>query len=480
MPPSDDNTLAIADAASSVPLTSSTNDDCSDAVIATNSLTEEKAVGVLESDPVESEDNEAIENSEDATIKDSSCPSEKESKEQEEVAKIEVSIATQQNENSEGTEELPTEEGADVTKEEEAVVSEETETPKEDAIEEDEKKTSPEEPDSKENVEPNPDDNDIEWLTPFSLPKVNDGEEEDKASTEEDDAASATSGIDNPLKMLKKGAVAAVGGSMVGLGLVMIPLPTPFGAVVASSGLAVLGTEFKEAGDLNDRLIDGAKGHLYKARDSIVKGIEKMNEDELDEDIPESLTNSTPNSTPNSNDNSAEKEEGEGGTVVKVNAAKTFGSDSNTEVTVDEDGENTENGSATETLPVWLHMNPIERQRQERLAKQKYRRDRQTSYEQAKEAFTKRTGKFLSKNLLPFIKKAEPSEDAAEQVADNEEPTTTPKSDGDIDHVAGAEKGEDSSTDEKEEVVELEKKDEEPCTMTTNDNETTEGYVVVS
>ncbi len=471
MPPSDDNTLAIADAASNVPLTSSTNDDCSDAVIATNSLTEEKVVSVLESDPVESEVREVIETTKDTANEDSACLSKAESQEQEEGASMKGSIATQQNENSEGIKEVPKEEVvADAPKEEEAVASNETETPKED-----EKKASAEEPASKENVEPNPD-GDIEWLTPFSLPKVKDGEEDDKASTEEDDAASSTFGRDNPLKMLKKGAVAAVGGSMVGLGLVMIPLPTPFGAVVASSGLAVLGTEFKEAGDLNDRLIDGAKGHLSKARDSIVKGIESMNGDELDEDIPESLTNSTLNS----NDNSAENEDDEGGTIVKVNAAKTLGSDRNTEATVAEDGENTENGNTTETPPVWLHMNPIERQRQERLAKQKYRRDRQTSYEQAKEAITKRTGKFLSKNLLPFIKKAEPSEDGAEQVANDEKPTTTPKSDGVIDNGTDKVEAENPSTDEKEKVVESENKDEEPCVITANDNETTDGYVVVS
>ena len=46
---------------------------------------------------------------------------------------------------------------------------------------------------------------------------------------------------------LRKTGVAVAGGTMVGVGLIMIPLPTPFGCVVAGSGMAVLGTEFPAA-----------------------------------------------------------------------------------------------------------------------------------------------------------------------------------------------------------------------------------------
>jgi hypothetical protein len=45
----------------------------------------------------------------------------------------------------------------------------------------------------------------------------------------------------------RKAGVAVAGGTMVGVGLIMIPLPTPFGAVVAGSGMAVLGMEFPAA-----------------------------------------------------------------------------------------------------------------------------------------------------------------------------------------------------------------------------------------
>lgn len=442
--------VVSSDTSCSVPLTTSVaNDVCSEAVIPTNSLTEEnEAMSVLESGPIESE-KEVIETSENTTAEDTTITPDKESEEA-----PEESMPTQQNETSEETV-VPKEEETEVPKEEETTADEVTETEK---------------PESK---PPNPEEDDIEWLTPFTLPKVKSGEE---IAAEDDAASVSTAGRDNPLKILKKGAVAAVGGSMVGLGLVMIPLPTPFGAVVASSGLAVLGTEFKEAKDLNDSLIDGAKGHLNKARDSIVKGIEKMNEEDIDDvEIPD-ISN---NSTIQSKDSSVETEEAEGGAVFKMNAAKTLKrGDSNADSSVGDVSENSESGSASDPPPVWLHMNPIERQRQERLAKQKYRRDRQTSYEQAKEAMTKRTGKFLSMTILPFIKKAEPTPEAAnEEVAETvEEPTTTttPTPDGE---TVVEEKGEDLQTEEKETVAEVKTKEGEA--ITTNDNES-EGYVVVS
>ena len=51
----------------------------------------------------------------------------------------------------------------------------------------------------------------------------------------------------------RKTGVAVAGGTMVGVGIIMIPLPTPFGAVIAGSGMAVLGLEFPAAQRVLDR-----------------------------------------------------------------------------------------------------------------------------------------------------------------------------------------------------------------------------------
>mmetsp|Transcript_19086 Transcript_19086/g.44178 ORF Transcript_19086/g.44178 Transcript_19086/m.44178 type:complete len:511 (+) Transcript_19086:207-1739(+) len=281
-------------------------------------------------------------------------------------------------------------------------------------------------------------DKNIEWLTHFSMPRIKDAKGSTDGNDPDDVSADGSNKTSSSLKMLKKGAVAVAGGTMVGVGLVMIPLPTPFGAVVASSGLAVLGTEFEEAKELNDRLIDGAKGHLSTARDKIVVGIENMNS-EHDEDEEDELYNET------------EKNEGASGTVIKVksasvakttNATNEDGVDSGHNNTSDktqaESSDNKNNdGDGTKTIdttdeaaPVWLHMNPIERERQIKLARIKYRRENQTTLQQAKEAFTKRTGRFLSRNLLPYIKKKEerpPAEETVEFMA--QPPTSTAERD---------------------------------------------------
>ena len=480
----------ITDAASnssscSVPLTTSTNDDCIGAAIPTNSSvvsknSEEKIVmSVLENGAMLSEDQKILGTPEDKAIEEPSCVSKEESEEKEQRQDNEDSIATtEQNDNSEDDQNETV-----VSKEEEqeeTKATKDADSKKEETDDKEEQKESSEQPETKGKPPPNPDDDDIEWLSPFSMPRVKEGDERDKDSAKKESASTDANVRDNPLKMLKKGAVAAVGGSMVGLGLVMIPLPTPFGAVVASSGLAVLGTEFDEAKDLNDRLIGGAKGHLNKARDSIVKGIEKMNQDELDADVSSSSKN---NDTLNINGKLVETEVGETGNVIKTNVTETLADKSKSDGDVNEDTENSEDGSSSESPPVWLHMNPIERQRQEKLAKQKYRRDHQSSYEQAKEAFTKRTGKFLSKNLLPLIKKTESSEDAKEeQDAEIANPgTTASKNDGDSDSdsISLVEKEEALETTENGTARELETKNDEGCTIETTDNDS-EGYVVVS
>ncbi|KAG7359567.1 putative transmembrane protein PGPGW [Nitzschia inconspicua] len=205
---------------------------------------------------------------------------------------------------------------------------------------------------------------------------------------------------DGPLAMLRKGAVAAVGGTMVGVGLVMIPLPTPFGAVIASSGLAVLGTEFKEAKQMNERLIEGAKSTVSGARDRLVKSIESMEIDDFDADVDSRQGNATTTTT--SNDEKCDSKTLEGRNTSGIIAVPLV-PPNKAEVAGDEN-------EGEKDTPKWLHMNPIEQQRQERLAKEKYRRENQTAFEQTKEYFTKKTGSFLSRNLLPLLKEKKEEE----------------------------------------------------------------------
>ena len=81
---------------------------------------------------------------------------------------------------------------------------------------------------------------------------------------------------DGTMNMLRKGAVAALGGSMVGLGLVMIPLPVPLGVVVASSGMAMLASEFDSAREMNDKIMATTKRHWEPLRDKVIQNIEEM------------------------------------------------------------------------------------------------------------------------------------------------------------------------------------------------------------
>jgi hypothetical protein len=171
----------------------------------------------------------------------------------------------------------------------------------------------------------------------------------------------------------------------------MIPLPTPFGAVVASSGLAVLGTEFKEAKDMNERLIEGAKSTITLARDKIVQSIESMDVDDFDADDDVATTDAKGNT------NAGQEVDG----VIKVPLPPPDKAGDDDEGDGNKDGDDNNNNHDT---PKWLLMNPIEQKRQERLAKEKYRRENQTAFEQTKEYWTKKTGAFLSRNLLPLLK----------------------------------------------------------------------------
>lgn len=60
-----------------------------------------------------------------------------------------------------------------------------------------------------------------------------------------------------PGRAFRKAGVAVVGGSLVGLGIVLIPLPGP-GTLVVAAGMGVLATEFPAA----RRALDGAKRKL--------------------------------------------------------------------------------------------------------------------------------------------------------------------------------------------------------------------------
>ena len=78
----------------------------------------------------------------------------------------------------------------------------------------------------------------------------------DKDEEENTSSSSSSSWFTHSHNLIKKGAVAVAGGTMVGVGLVMIPLPTPFGAVIAGSGMAVLGTEFEAVQQTNQRMVN--------------------------------------------------------------------------------------------------------------------------------------------------------------------------------------------------------------------------------
>lgn len=197
-------------------------------------------------------------------------------------------------------------------------------------------------PDSESNASQplEPEEQEGKIVTDFATQRRMDQEQEIQASSKE---------IIEPLKLLKKGATAVIGGTMVGVGLVMIPLPTPCGCVVASSGLAILGSEFEGAKRMNDKLVDSTKSNLVKARDSMINKIQSMN----------------------SGDESSDEEP-------------------------DTEGE--------EESPSWLNnMNPVERKRQEKLLKEKYRKENQSSNEQLREYMLKTTGSFLSRTILPVL-----------------------------------------------------------------------------
>lgn len=212
-----------------------------------------------------------------------------------------------------------------------------------------------------------------------------------EAARESTSSADEGAAVDT-LKLLRKGAVAAVGGAMVGVGLVMIPLPTPFGAVIASSGLALLGTEFEGAKEMNERVIEG----VNIARDHIVKSIESMEQEESDADESPDEDSSTPKirvTASTDADGSPDL-----GSTTACSSGEREGE------VVEARSEDSGNERAT---PFRSYMNPVERERQERIARERDQEELQSAYFQTKQYLTRKAGSFLSKNLLPLLKAKE-------------------------------------------------------------------------
>ncbi|CAJ1954628.1 unnamed protein product [Cylindrotheca closterium] len=198
---------------------------------------------------------------------------------------------------------------------------------------------------------------------------------------QEEEIKTSAKEVIEPMKLFRKGATAVVGGVTVAVGLVMIPLPTPMGCVVASSGMAILGSEFEGAKEMNDRMIEKSKTHLGNARDKAIAKIESMH------------------SNDDTDDDSVDSEE--------------------------------------EESPAWLkNMNEAERKRQRKLMKQKYRDETIPKNEQFKEYVTKRTSSFLNRSILPALHKTrdwgkeekgtdKPAEGASENTEQKEVGTTS-------------------------------------------------------
>ena len=157
------------------------------------------------------------------------------------------------------------------------------------------------------------------------------------------------------LEMVRKGAVAAVGGTLVGLGLVLVPLPIPLGVPVTCGGLAVLGTEFEEAREMNEKLIQDTKDKLANARDHAIKTIESM------------------------------------------------------ESTVEQEDGSSCNYESDDEFDEWLTSNPEELTKFEAMMKTKYRKE---DYREPP-SWKKSTSNFLSRNVLPILKRTKLGETEA-------------------------------------------------------------------
>lgn len=207
----------------------------------------------------------------------------------------------------------------------------------------------------------------------------------------------------DPVKQLKKGAKAVVGGTMVAVGLVMIPLPTPCGAIVAASGMSMLGSEFEQADELNQKMKSKAKKGLVRASKNLKAKIESMSSKSLDDDDDDNEEEE---------DNNTEQDHNNNNIILQPS--------------ISQDSQDDNDNDDDQQQPAWLHMNKAEQKRQEKIAKEKYRKETQSSSAQFKEQFYSKTSKYLSRTLVPLLDKTKQFEEEEE-----EETTTNDKEDND-------------------------------------------------
>lgn len=139
-----------------------------------------------------------------------------------------TSSSDDQHEQPKITHEIETKEHADTTNRSESTIDAER-------VDDDDDESSDEEIDNPDAAAAYDDSSESDYGTPDWL-------QDDYVATEDSEILTSDMG-----QVARKTGVAAVGTTMTAVGLVMIPLPTPFGAVVAGSGMAVLGTEFPAA-----------------------------------------------------------------------------------------------------------------------------------------------------------------------------------------------------------------------------------------
>jgi len=89
---------------------------------------------------------------------------------------------------------------------------------------------------------------------------------------------------------MKKTATAVAGGAIVGVGLVMIPLPGP-GALIVGGGMALLGTEFpavqRVLGDTCNSVADAIERRITSSSETITQEEKESCQEEVESNIPE-------------------------------------------------------------------------------------------------------------------------------------------------------------------------------------------------
>ena len=114
-----------------------------------------------------------------------------------------------------------------------------------------------------------------------------------RVNTNDDKAVPISKSTGKPssgfLDGVRKAGVAVAGGTLTAVGLVMIPLPTPMGCVVAGSGMALLGTEFEAA----NRVMERVQVSAENARDKLLDNVESTILDEEEANVKEDISVTT-------------------------------------------------------------------------------------------------------------------------------------------------------------------------------------------